>query len=195
MEMKFDVVYEVTERESWKKSEDNLAIKSNIAGDEMIECDIAKSLVTYLKKESAMLQPDKLLLGFAEAQKRGLEENLENIDDMALRAKNSAGKIKEALYQSYDEAEKQYEELENKFSETRKRFEDKINATRTAIEADMKSIEAMSKKLSEINNFELSRLADALQKILALVEQDKELVKLVLSKKHKEDEKREEENE
>jgi DNA anti-recombination protein RmuC len=182
MEMKFDVVYEIKEREGWRKGE-GILIKSNIANDETVECDISKSLVDHLKKESSMLKPDQMLLGFAESQRRGLEENLETIDDMSLRAKNSADKIQETLMKSYEDSEKKYEELEAKFSDTRKRFEEKINATRTSIENDMKKIEEISKKLSEINNYELSHLASALQKVIDLAEQDNELVRLVLSKK------------
>ena len=182
MEMKFDVVYEVGQREGWRGKE-GLQIKSNIADDKLVECDISKSLVEHLKKESAILKPDQLLLGFAEAQKRGLEENLEAIDDMSLRVKNSADKIQEQLMKSYEDAEIKYEELEKKFSETRSRFEEKINSTRESIEEDMSKIEEISKKLSDINNFELTRLSDALQKIINLVEHDAEIVKLVLEKK------------
>lgn len=74
MEIKANVVYQIKKGDSWR-GKDNIDIKSNL-DEEMVDCRISKSLVDYLIKESAILEPDKLLLNFAECQRRELELNL-----------------------------------------------------------------------------------------------------------------------
>ena len=78
----FNLVYTIEEASSWRGKE-SIKIKSNLADDKLIECEIAQSLVEYLRKESAVLEPDKFLLSVAEAQKRNLQTLLEDMDNIS----------------------------------------------------------------------------------------------------------------
>ena len=182
MELNFKVVYEIKEGNSWR-SKNGVVIKSNIAEDELVECELAKSLVEHLKTKSATLDPDKLLLGFAEAQKRGIEENLEAMDNLTLRAKNVSESMQAELLKTFEDAEGKYKALEEKFEETNNLFANKIKSSIKKIEEDTSKVEEVMKKLTAIDDWKFSNLADALTKILSLVQEDKELVKLVLESK------------
>jgi len=182
MEMKLDVVYEIKEPDSYR-SKEGVAIKSNIADDSLVDCQIAKSLCEYLKKESVMLEPDKLLLGFAEAQKRGIQENLESLDELELNAQNKSKYIHEAMIKMFDDSEVKFEELDGKFSETQKRFTGKIESTKKSLEKNMEYLNSVSEKLTKIDSYGLEKLSDTLVKIIQLVENDKDIVKLVFENK------------
>lgn len=179
MEMNFKVVYTIGKGDSWD-SEDSISIKSNIADDELVRCQLSKSLVDHLKKESAILEPDKLLLGFAEAQKREIQENLNGLTDIELNIKNLSDSIHQRLIKSCDEHEKKYFELEEKFSETSKNIKEKLSDTQQALDKDVEKVEAIYKKLNSINDYSLGNLITSVGKILELAEKDKELAKIVL---------------
>lgn len=182
MEMKLNVVYEIKDPDSYRNKK-GLNIKSNIADDELVDCQIAKSLVDHLKKESAILEPDKLILGFAEAQKRGIQENLESLDDLELNAQNKSKTIHEKMIKLFDDSETKFEELDKKFSETQRRFDGKIESTRKSLEKNMEYLNSVSEKLSNVDSYSLERLSDTLKKIIELVEKDSKIVSLVLNHK------------
>lgn len=182
MERKIDVVYEIEKSSSWR-SEEGVDIKSNITSDELIYCRLSKSLIDVLKKESAMLDPDKLLLGFAEAQKRGIECKIEALNDLELRTKNIADTVQEKLVKAYEDSEKKYDELEEKFSEISDKFSKKVETTKDSLEKQMKYLTSVSEKLNAIDNYGLEKLTGTLKQLISLVEQDPEIVKLVLNNK------------
>jgi len=182
MERKVEIVYEIKEGNLWRNDK-SLIIKSNIADDELIDCQLSKSLVDLLKKEASILDVDKMLLGFAEAQKRGIEENLEALDEIALKAKNSADKMHQELLKAYDDNEKKYIEIETKMDETKERFSKGINQSTKELGQSIEIAEHVSKRLMEIDNYKLEKLADSVNKIVKLAESDSDLVKLILNYK------------
>lgn len=183
--MKFDVVYGIQERESWKGKE-GIQIKSNMSDDKLIECELSKSLIVYLKKESAILEPDKLLLNFAALQRKGIEENLDAMDNLALRAKTRADSAQEKILKAYQDSEDKYLELEKKFDETTQRFTDKMFETRKKLDKNVEYLEKVSKRLLEIDSYNLERLSTTLESIISMFEKDAALVELVLKHKAKE---------
>lgn len=180
--MKVSVVYEIKENDSWRGSE-GIKIVSNIATDETVGCEIAKSLVDYLKKESAMLEPDKLLLNLAEAQKRGIQDNLEALDDFEITAKTRSDKVHAKLLKSYEDIEGKYEELQTKFLETSDKFCNTITKSKEKIDKELEYLGDVQQKLMNIDSYSLERLSTTLEKILALCETDSEIMKLVLNHK------------
>lgn len=182
MELKMNVVYEIKDGESWRGSE-GIDIKSNIADDKMVDCRIAKTLIEHLKKSSATLEPDKLLLKIAEAQKREIELNLEALDDIALQSKSRAEKVQEKILEIGIASEQKYDEFSKKFKDISQKFRSEVEATSESLKKDMEKVENLSKKLSEIDNYGLENLGKTLEQIIALANQDGELLKLVL--KHK----------
>jgi len=182
VEMKMKVVYEIKEGESWRGSE-GLDIKSNIADDKMVDCRLAKTLVEYLKKEAVALEPDKMLLRIAEAQKREIELNLEALDDMALQSKSRAAKVQEKILERGIESEQKYEEFSKKFKDISQKFRSEVDSTSESLKKDMEKVENLSKKLSEIDNYGLENLSKTLEKIIALASEDSELLKIVLDYK------------
>jgi len=179
----FEICYEIKKGDSWRP--DSIKIDSNLSTDPMIDCSLPKSLIDVLVKESATLEPDKMLLSLAEAQRRGIQENLEALDDMALNVKNRANKVQEKLMEVYEENDKKYCELEKRFCDTRDKFETKLKETKRSIEKNIKEMDTLSKKLLEINNYDLSHLATTLETLVKLSEKDSELVKIVLDYKSK----------
>ena len=180
----FKLAYKITEPSSWR-SKDGIDIKSNLADDELIDCQLAKSLIETLKTESAMLEPDKLILAIAEAQKREIETYLSEMDDMAIQAKVHADKAHEILSTIANESEEKYLEIERKFSEIEARFNTKLTTTATKIKKSMEELSTVEEKLNQINNFSLEKLTDVLKQLIQLVNTDPELVKLVLAHKKK----------
>ena len=180
----FKLAYKIEEGPSWK-GPDAITIKSNLADDELVDCQLAKSLVETLKKESAVLEPDKLILAIAEAQKRQIVTSLEQMDDMAIHAKVHADKAHQILLDSATEAEEKYDELEKTFSATEKRFNTKLTNTAESIKADAEKLSIVEERLSKINNYSLDKLIETLSKLIQLAESDAELVKLVLDHKSK----------
>lgn len=178
----FELVYTIEKDTSWRHNK--ILIKSNLADDELVDCRLAQSLVNHLKKESAILKVDQFLLNIAEAQKRGIQTSLEDLDDMALQAKIHADKVHEILSSIAEESEEKYFELEKKFSETEKRFNERMKTTAENIKEDLAKMSEVEKKLTSINNYSLSNLIEALNKIVSLAEKDPELVKLVLNHKN-----------
>lgn len=178
----FELTYTIKESSSWR-GKDGIKIESNLSGEKMIECELAQSLVETLKTEAALLDPDKLILSIAEAQKREIQTALENMDDMAIQAKVHADKAYEILSTIAEDAETKYAEMEKKFSDTEKRFKDKMIATSESIKTHLEKLSAVDEKLAKIDNWKLEHLAETLKQIIKLAEADPELVKLVLSYK------------
>jgi uncharacterized protein YukE len=179
----FEVSYTIGERESWR-SKDGLQIKSNIADDKLVECDISQSLVDHLKEQSALFDPDKFLLTIAEAQKREIASNIEAMEDMALQMKVHSDKTHQIVMDAADEAESKYLEIEKKFSDTQDRFTEKMQTTAIAINSSMKELTSVEEKLSTINQFSLERLTKTINSLLELVKLDPDLVKMVLDHKN-----------
>lgn len=180
----FQLSYTIEEASSWKGKE-AIRIKSNLADDKLIDCEIAQSLIEVLKTESAILEPDKLILAIAEAQKREIATSLENMDDMAIQAKVHADKAHQILLDIAIAAEEKYAEIEKKFSDTEKLFNKKITDTAEKIKKDLEKLSAVEEKISSINNWSLEKLIDSLDRLIKLADADPELVKLVLDHKNK----------
>lgn len=178
----FDLVYTIEEASSWRAKE-AIKIKSNLSDDKLIDCEIAQSLVEYLKKESATLDPDKLLLSVAEAQKRGIQTIIEGLDDISLQTEVNVDKAHETLLAISDETDNKYAEIEKKFSDIQKRFTDKMNNTTKSIKADLEKLSVVEEKLNKIDEWKLEKLISTIQQIIKLTEADPELVKLVLDYK------------
>jgi len=178
----FTLAYRIEPGDSWR-DKNSINIKSNLAEDKMLECKLSESLVEYLKKEAVVLEPDKLILTIAEAQKREIQTVLESMDDMAIQAKVHADKAHEILSTIAEESEKKYEEIEKKFSATEKRFKDKMISTSESIKTHIEKLSAIEEKLTKIDNWKLEKLTASLKQITELVEADPELVKLVLDYK------------
>jgi len=180
----FQLAYTIEEASSWK-SKEAIKIKSNLADDKLIECEIAQSLVEVLKTESAILEPDKLILAITEAQKREIVTSLENMDDMAIQAKVHADKAHQVLLDIAIKAEEKYTEIEKKFSDTEKLFNKKMTDTAEKIKKDLEKLSAVEEKLNKINDWSLEKLITSLDRLIQLAEADPELVKLVLDHKNK----------
>jgi ElaB/YqjD/DUF883 family membrane-anchored ribosome-binding protein len=178
----FDLVYKIEEASSWRDKE-AIKIKSNLADDVMVECELSKSLVDYLKTEAVVLDPDKFLLTIAEAQKREIQTNIESLDDMAIQAKIHADRAHEILSTIAEEARQRYDEIEKNFSDTEKRFNDKMKSTTEKIKQDLAILTSVEEKLVAIDSWQLVKLAEAVEQIIMLTETDPELVKLVLKYK------------
>jgi len=178
----FTLAYRIEPGDSWR-DKNSINIKSNLADDKMLECRLSESLVEYLKKEAAILEPDKLILTIAEAQKREIQTVLENMDDMAIQAKVHADKAHEILSTIAEESETKYEEIEKKFSDTEKRFKDKMLSTAENIKTHMEKLSVIDEKLTKIDNWSLEKLTETLKQLIKIIEVDPELVKLVLDYK------------
>lgn len=181
----FDLVYTIEEGSSWRSSKEGIKIKSNLSDDKLVDCEVAQSLVEYLKKESATLDADKLLLNVAEAQKRGIQTIIEELDNISLQTKVNVDKAHEALLAISDETDNKYAEIEKKFSTIQKRFTDKMNSTAESIKKDLEKLSAVEEKLTKIDNWKLETLNESLTNLIKLIEKDKDLVKLVLDFKTK----------
>ena len=181
MELKTNVVYQIKKGDSWR-GKDSIDIKSNL-DEEMIDCKISKSLVDYLIKESAMLEPDKMLLNFAECQRREIELNLESLDDVTLRFKTYAEEANKRISEAYEENEKQRDELEKKFNTTVKKFKTGIAESEESIKQNTSSLIAVSDMLTKIDSYGLNNLMETLKTLNRLIEKDRELVTLVLANK------------
>lgn len=178
-----ELSYTIEESKSSYRYKDGIVIKSNLADDELVECRLAKSLVDTLKLEAAVLEPDRLVLAIAEAQKREIKTSIEALDDMTLEAKIHSDKAYEHLSTIALEAETKYEEIEKKFASTEKRFNEKMSSTAANIKKDLEKLTAIEEKLTKINNWSLEKLAESINQLIKLAETDPELVKLVLEYK------------
>jgi len=176
------VVYIIEEASSWR-SKESINIKSNIAEDELIECKLATSLIEELKEKATILNADKLLLGFAEAQKRGIQENLESLNDFELEAKNHADSIHEKLLKSEENFETKYYELQEKFSAITKKFETEIIQTTEKLITQVELIKSFEESLNKINTYSMDRITETIQTVLTLVEKEPELVKTIFKSK------------
>jgi len=178
----FELVYTIESASSWRGKE-AIKIKSNLADDKLVECELSQSLVDHLKTEAAVLDPDKLLLTIAEVQKREIQNVLESMDDMAIQAKVHAAKAHEILSTIAEDAETKYEEIEKKFSATEKRFKDKMISTSESIKTHIEKLTVVEEKLTKIDNWSLEKLTETLKQLIKIIEVDPELVKLVLDYK------------
>jgi len=180
----FQLSYTIEATSSWK-SKEAIRIKSNLSDDKLIECEIAQSLVETLKTESAILEPDKLILAIAEAQKREIATSLENMDNMAIQAKVHADKAYQVLSDIAIASEEKFSEIEKKFTDTEKLFNKKMTDTAEKIKKDLEKLSAVEEKLIKIDNWKLEALTENLNVLIKLIEKDKDLVKLVLDFKSK----------
>lgn len=180
--MEIKVVYKIKESTSWR-SEEGIDIESNIANDKLIDCQIAESLVNKIKKDATLLDSDKLLLSFAEAQTRGIKDNLSALTDLELSAKNHADSVQASLLKSMDNHEEQYEELYKKFSSITEKFNKGINKSAEKINESIASIKTVEEQVSKLNSYKLDSLMSTLENLSSLVDRDSDLVKLVLAYK------------
>jgi len=182
----FSLVYKIEPGDSWE-DKNSIRIKSNLADDKLIRCQLSESLIEALKKEAVILEPDKLILTIAEAQRREIRTAIEGMDDMAIQAKVHSDKAHEILSTIVEEAELKYEEIEKRFSDTEKRFKDKMISTASSIKTHLEVLSTVEEKLIKIDNWKLDHLNESLTNLIKLVEHDQDLVKLVLdfkTKKH-----------
>ena len=180
----FELSYKIEQGKSWK-GENSISIKSNLLDDKLIECELPESLILSLKSEAALLEPDKLVLAIAEAQKREIQTSIEALNDMALQAKVNSDKAHEILSSIAEEAEIKYVEIEKKFTETEKRFTEKMKSTAENIKKDLEKLSSVEEKLIKINSYSLDHLSETLKQLIKIIETDPELVKLVLDHKNK----------
>ena len=178
----FELSYTIVEGDSWR-DKNSINIKSNLADDKLIDCKLALSLVEQLKEGSAVLEADKLLLNIAEAQKREIQTNIEQLDDMALQAKVNADKAHEVLTNISEDSETKFLELEKSFSAIEKKFTDKIESSTRKIEQNLEFLTLVEEKLNKINSWSLDKLSEAIKQILELTAKDPKLIKLVLEHK------------
>lgn len=181
MEIKTNVVYQIKKGDSWR-GKDNIDIKSNL-DEEMVDCRISKSLVDYLIKESAILEPDKLLLNFAECQRREIELNLKSLDEVTLRFKTYGEEANKRILEAYEENEKQRDDIEKKFNTTVKRLKASISESEESIKQNTKSLSDISDMLLKIDSYGLNNIMETLKTLNSIIEKDGELVKLVLEHK------------
>ncbi len=182
MEMTFELCYTIVDRDSWR-SKEGLKIKSNLADDESVECDLPASLVKQLKEGAVTLEADRLLLSIAEAQKRAIETSYEELNDMALQAKVNSDAAYEALNTIALDTETKYEALEKTFSTTEKRFKKSIEATTTEIKQSVDSLFDVNDILLNLDRYSLKSLTETIKELFKLAEKDAELMKLVLNYK------------
>jgi len=176
------ITYKIEKSSSWR-SEKGFDIKSNLADDKLIECQLAKSLVDELKEKSVMLEPDKLLLSFAEAQKRGIQDNLEALNDFDLAAKNYASSIHEKLLKTEEDFEVKYTELQEKFVTITNKFESEILKTTKKLTAQVELINNFETTLNKVDTHSMDSIATTMEKVLTLLKKDPELVNIIF--KHK----------
>lgn len=176
------IAYTITKSSSWR-SKEGVDIKSNLVDDKLIECQIASSLIEDLKKGSALLDPDKLLLGFAEAQKRGIKDNLKSLNDFELSAKNHSNSIQENLLKTEIDLELKYNTLMEKFSAITDKFDSKLISTEKKLTKQINLIKKLELKIKEINTYSFDNISESIQKIINLIEKDPELVKMIFNKK------------
>lgn len=80
--MELKLTYTVHQKiNSWN---DTPGIKSNLADDDTVRWEIAKSLSDALLAADAAHGPEKLLLEIAECKRREIQAEIENMDDVAL---------------------------------------------------------------------------------------------------------------
>lgn len=177
-----ELSYKIEEKENWKKQK-TVKIKSNLADDQLVECEIAESLINSLLEKSVALESDKFILMIAEAQKREIQLNIEQMDEMAVQAKIHSDKVQDILLNISEDAEVKFAELEEKFSDTEKRFKLKIESVTETIQKDLSKLSLIEEKLNKIDNWSLEKLTDTLNKLITLANSDPELMKLVLNYK------------
>ena len=177
-----ELSYKIEEKENWKR-EKSVKIKSNLADDPLIECELAESLINSLLEKSVALEPDKLVLMIAEAQKREIQLNIEQMDEMAVQAKIHSDKVHEILLNISEDAETKFAELEKKFSDTEKRFKLKIESVIKTLQEDLSNLSFIEEKLNKIDNWSLEKLINTLKELIILAKSDSELMKLVLNYK------------
>jgi hypothetical protein len=178
----FELVYTIEKSGSWR-SEKGLDIKSNLSDDELVDCRIASSLVKDMKEGAVLLEPDKLLLGFAEAQKRGIQDNLAALNEFELTAKNNADSVHQKLLTLENESETKYNELLEKFSAITNSFDEKINKVSEKLIKQLDVIKAFDEKFKTINAWSFDTVSESISKVLTLIEKDPELVKIVFKNK------------
>jgi len=177
-EFKTDIIYKIEETNDYMGK--GMQIKSNLTDDDLQSCKISKSLVDYLLKNSATLEPDKLLITFAEAQKRQLELELENLDDLTLSAKAKADDFfnkRSELENSYEE---KFAEFEKSCSSASEKVHSRLERDSNAINSQIEKMEGLSKKIRNIDDYKLEQISKSISLLLDLINKDEKLVKLVL---------------
>ena len=176
------ITYKITETDSWR-SKEGINIKSNLAEDKLIDCQLAESLVTELKEKAHLLDADKLLLSFAEAQKRGIQDNLEALNDLELAAKNHSDSIHQKLMETEEDLEQKYDELAEKFQTVTAKFDKNLTATTEKLTQQIENVKTIEKSLASINTYSFEAVIKTFNDLLKIINKDPELVKLVF--KHK----------
>jgi hypothetical protein len=176
-EFKTNIVYTIKEIKDWRG--ERIAIKSNLSDDKEIECILSESLVKYLIKESAVLKPDQLLLGFAEMQKRGLESTIEGLNDLELAIKSNTDSVFLRMEKSINDYDVKYETMMSNFQTVGDKLANKLSKDDSKISKMVEKIEGYNNKLTLINSFGLERLAESLKSLIQLAEKDKDLLTLV----------------
>jgi len=176
------IVYNINDEKNYnynRSEQKGITIKSNIADDELIECDISKTLVEKLLKESSSLKPDQLLLEFAELQKRGIESSIENLGSVELELKAKSGKINEALEEllkdfddkSCESLEKIWEKMETMQSDILDRFKE--------FKPMIDKLESIKKSTDNINNWQMNNFSESLDKLIKIQNENPELLKFI----------------
>lgn len=179
---KFEVTvkYTIEEEDSWR-SQKGFKIKSNIADDELIECRLAKSLVDYLKKESVILEPDKLLVKLAECQKRNLESTIEGLDDIELKIQTQTSRVSESIKDACLTYEAEKEKLYDRMDKSINSLSNKLDKANNKIDKESQKLFDLRKTINNLDDSTLDRIITTIEGLSRLIEKDKDLAEIVFS--------------
>lgn len=172
-----EIVYTV--KPKGEKDWQNNKIVSNVE-EKSVTWEIPESLSKEIIEKSNDGLEARLLLEYAEMQKRNLQYEIEGLDNLELTIKTKTDSVKQMLESVLIEQDKVFESKHKEINEKINKFEDMVENSTKQIKNISKPIDEFSATISKINAWGVKDFFETIEVISKLQEKNPNLMKFII---------------
>ncbi len=162
-----EVAYTIKPKENQERWGYN-QIESNIAGEELVDWRISKSLSDELISKSASLKGEQLLVQYAEMQRRQLEETVAGLDDLELTIKTKTENVRQTLSQLLGEQKNIWVEQLISMQDSLTDNEVQIKKSIEKVKPMTDTVNKLKTELDFVNAYQVQKFVDVVEKIMSV---------------------------
>ena len=175
--MSFEITYIIKEISDYMGKKN--VIESNIK-EEMVKWEISKSLSDKLLDKACVYAPQQLLVEYAEMQKRGLEIEIEHLDDLELTIKTKTDKIKESLESALTKQEEVFEEKKKEIYESVNKFREIVRENADQIQEIVEPVNQAKKTIDSLDSHALRSFFETVSDIIKISNNNPKLLSFIV---------------
>ena len=180
--MELKLTYTVIQPKSEYSWEREPKIKSNLADDEFVTWKIAKSLSDELLKADENNKAEKILLEIAECERRNIECEIANMDDLALELQSKTDIIKATFDDAIEAQNKAIEDKREELFASIEIIEKKVKDGLSGLSNEVtKPFNETIQSIKNIDVYKLENFFSSMSKIIDLHNKNPKLLEFIVS--------------